>query len=327
MADAEENFDLAAWEMGSGLNRRMTEVLGKEDYTTRAVLKAMTVSDVAALNITGGQARTLKLALGALGNPAFTDAPTRPVQPETERETRSIDNVEEPVRRSETADAANSELAILQAGEALDRMWTGEVNPLPGVVNPLPGVTDKMAAGSHGPAREAGGGAAGYSPTMLLTIKASAKKVFHVTSFIPEGVKQRLTKRRRENLRWTESPDGTVSLQADDRVPVYLSQVEWGAANVRLMYHMMTEGELPGANIGEYLAYTVMIFEFASKYDWQSVLDFDVRYREQQAQHNFRWERRPSIWRPYSLRPVAKQQGQTRILGSSKGANRDRLAE
>ena len=116
----------------------------------------MTVSDVAALNITGGQARALRLALGALGNPAFTDAPTRPVQPETERETRSIDNVEEPVRRSETADAANSELAILQAGEALDRMWTGEVNPLPGVVNPLPGVTDKMAAGSHGPAREAG---------------------------------------------------------------------------------------------------------------------------------------------------------------------------
>ena len=124
---------------------------------------------------------------------------------------------------------------------------------------------------------------------MLLTIKASAKKVFHVTSFVPEGVKQRLAKRRRENLRWTESPDGTVSLQADDRGPVYLSQAEWGAANVRLMYHMMTEGELPGANIGEYLAYTVMIFEFASKYDWQSVLDFDIRYREQQAQHNFRW--------------------------------------
>ena len=151
MADAEENFDLAAWEMGSGLNRRTTEALGKEDYTTRAVLKAMTVSDVAALHITGGQARALKLGLGTLGNPAFTDAPTRPVQPETARKTRSIDNVEEPVRRSETADAANSELAILQAGEALDRMWTGGVNPLPGVI-------DKMAAGSHGPTREAGGG-------------------------------------------------------------------------------------------------------------------------------------------------------------------------
>ena len=120
MADAEENFDLAAWETGSGLNRCTTEALGKEDYTTRAVLKAMTASDVAALSITGGQARALKLALGALGNPAFTDAPARPVQPEAERETRLVDNVEEPVGRSETANAANSDLAILQAGEALD---------------------------------------------------------------------------------------------------------------------------------------------------------------------------------------------------------------
>ena len=89
---------------------------------------------------------------------------------------------------------------------------------------------------------------------------------------------------------------------------------------------MMTEGQLPGANIGKYLAYTVMIFEFASRYDWQSVLDFDIRYREQQAQHNFHWGT-AAIHLAYSLRPVAKQQGQTRILGSSKDVNWDRLAE
>ena len=120
-------------------------------------------------------------------------------------------------------------------------------------------------------------------------MKASTKKACQVTAFVPESVKQRLTKKCRENMRWSEGPDGTVSLKEDEFQQVYLTQAEWGAANVRLIHHLMLEGDLPRANIEDYLAYTVMIFEFATRYDWQSVLEFDARYREQQAQHGFRW--------------------------------------
>ncbi len=38
-----------------------------------------------------------------------------------------------------------------------------------------------------------------------------------------------------------------------------------------------------------YLAYTAIMFEFAQKYDWASMMDFDIKYREQQAAHVFQW--------------------------------------
>ena len=115
-------------------------------------------------------------------------------------------------------------------------------------------------------------GAASCDPTVHLTIKASTKK----------PVRQRLARKRRENMRWMEGPDRTVSLKVDETVQVYLSQCEWSAANLRLMHHMIVEGQLPRSSSDDYLAYTVMIHEFTGKYDWQSVLDYDVRYRELQ---------------------------------------------
>ena len=80
MSDPDDSFDLAEWETSNGLNRQTTEALNREEYTNKVVLMAMEASDIAALNITGGQAWTLEVALRALGNLAFgsTHLPVRP---------------------------------------------------------------------------------------------------------------------------------------------------------------------------------------------------------------------------------------------------------
>ena len=185
MSDTEELFDLAAWETRNGLNRKTTEALSKEDYASLAVLRAMTASDVAALNITGGQARTLKLALGGLGNPAF-----RPSAPTTQPRETAVTEAVGPAAAVEM-EGDDSGRAILQAGEMLDALWAGDGD----------GETKRAlgnVAGYQAPDKDKWGDPASYDPTMLLTMKASTKKACQVTAFVPESVKQRLIKKRRE---------------------------------------------------------------------------------------------------------------------------------
>ena len=60
--------------------------------------------------------------------------------------------------------------------------------------------------------------------------------------------------------------------------------------------------------------YPVMIFDFATKYEWQSLLDFDVRYREQQAEHSFRWGTSAIQLESLLLTSRCKSSGQTRVI-------------
>ena len=101
--------------------------------------------------------------------------------------------------------------------------------------------------------------------------------------FVPDQVRQRLAKKKWETLRWVEASDGSFSIQADDQAPAYLTQAEWGAANMRIMSHLIKVGDIQRPRVEEYMAYMVIVHELASRYDWASVLEFDVRYREQQA--------------------------------------------
>ena len=56
-----------------------------------------------------------------------------------------------------------------------------------------------------------------------------------------------------------------------------------------LINHLLCTGQLPRDEIEFYLAYTTKIYEFAEKYDWNSVLNYDYNYRELQAEHKFKW--------------------------------------
>ena len=64
---------------------------------------------------------------------------------------------------------------------------------------------------------------------------------------------------------------------------------EWSAANCRLMSYVIHSGELLSSDVDYYLAYSTQIYDWAGKYKWEALLDFDFQYRERQAQHGFKW--------------------------------------
>lgn len=128
-------------------------------------------------------------------------------------------------------------------------------------------------------------------PRTILTLKAQSNKAAHITQFLTEKAKRRRQNRRKEFVIKTgnEQPEALV-LKTDDEHPylgIFLE--EWGAANMRLLNHLLASEKLKREDMEYYLAYTTKIFEFAEIYDWNSVLNFDYLYREQQAEHQFKW--------------------------------------
>ena len=51
----------------------------------------------------------------------------------------------------------------------------------------------------------------------------------------------------------------------------------------QLMNALLARNMLHRNDIEYHLAYTAMIFEFASKYEWENILEYDYHYRELQA--------------------------------------------
>ena len=63
----------------------------------------------------------------------------------------------------------------------------------------------------------------------------------------------------------------------------------WSKLQIDGFLTLLRTGELPSNMIEYYLAYTTQIYDFASKYEWNSILQFDYQYRERQAEHGFTW--------------------------------------
>ena len=114
----------------------------------------------------------------------------------------------------------------------------------------------------------------------ILTMKAQSSKGVHITSYITEQCKRWRQNGRKEFIIKSGSKDTEILvLRSDDKHP-YLSVFieEWGAANIRLLNHLLGAGQLPREDIRFYLAYIKK--EFAEKYDWSRVLNYDYNYRE-----------------------------------------------
>ena len=99
-------------------------------------------------------------------------------------------------------------------------------------------------------------------------------------------------KNKRRDLVLTRSGDVDDQLivrTSDDHPYAGISIAEWGAANCRLLHAILLDGAIAQHDIPFYLAYTATICDFASKYEWSSVLDYDHQYRERQAQYGYTW--------------------------------------
>ena len=68
-----------------------------------------------------------------------------------------------------------------------------------------------------------------------------------------------------------------------------VSPNEWNCANVMIMDKLIRKGALGDRGVREYLNYTFIINELASRYSWESVLKYDDEYRQLQATRCFPW--------------------------------------
>ena len=133
-------FDLIAWSTDHSLKRRTTDALSRQDYSNKEVLLLMMPGDVAALDITGGQARLLCKALAELGNPADdgvqrdeTQTGDQPGQDDP-RPDSEVDPGEVLPRHTEDA-GRHSHEEVLRAGEVLDRILRDSTASLQPAIN------------------------------------------------------------------------------------------------------------------------------------------------------------------------------------------------
>lgn len=68
-----------------------------------------------------------------------------------------------------------------------------------------------------------------------------------------------------------------------------VSQMQWVAANSRILAKLLLEGKLGLEAVAQYLAYNVKIASLAQRYAWYSVILYDREYRRAQSAYNFAW--------------------------------------
>lgn len=143
--------------------------------------------------------------------------------------------------------------------------------------------------------REPGGYSAGCDPRTVLTVKATVVKTIHITQFLPPNSKKRLQQSKRDLVvsavqnEEGGSEERLMVTQHDAHPYAGISIHAWGAANCRLVNHLLATGMLARSKLEFYLAYTTTVFMLAERFEWSSILDFDYQYRELQAEHEFDW--------------------------------------
>lgn len=173
-----------------------------------------------------------------------------------------------------------------------------------------------------------------FDPRTMLTIKASSAKAVHITQFLSEATKKKRLARKRQFVVSQKGGDSQLVIATDDDHPYSgLTIKEWSAANCRVMAHLLQTGQLATADIEFYLAYTVQIYEFSQRYQWEGLMDFDYQYRERQAQYNFSWctntgnmelsllnpiSRRPDVGLPRQPKPLDSHTGHTKRDSNSR---------
>ena len=308
MSETEQTeFNLDRWAASSSLSKKTLTALKREECDNVAALKLLTPRDVNRMNITVGQARLLRVALRGLGNPIRLDDREEPSKPPPDEESGAVKEVDNP---EEILDQAGDELAqLLNVGDEKSEAGATKDD------------------GKKGGQREGHGNGIGYrDPLMMLTVKATSKKALQIINFLPEPVRSRVNRRRRDQFTLSTSSGGGLSLKTEEEGSYYISIDEWGAANMRLAAHMLKLGDISAEKIVYYMAYTTMIYDLAAKYEWSSILEYDSRYRELQAEHGFAWGTDHPHAERYILIPrrqIQPGKGRVGMTGSSRYNNEE----
>ena len=276
------DFAFDDWAREAGLSRKAIAVLRQEDLVGKKQLSLVTAGDIRSLNLQLGQAKLLQAAIDTL-TAGTKDVPPAPAPTATVATASSLQSTPADGQQQDQAtnirlpDIRRQAAELARHGESLDQLFSDEVTPVTQSLQPSPVPT------------------AAYDPRAMLTVKATSVKVVHITQFLPERTRKRRAANRRQ-LRVVKSPDDednaapTLMVEEQEEHPYSgIAMEEWGAANARLMHHLLKTGILPPSQVDYYLAYTAKVFDLADNHSWESVLDFDHSYRERQAEHQYLW--------------------------------------
>ena len=245
----EDTFNFDEWANNIGLKRPATQTLRNEDLTSKETLILLEQKDMKELGLSMGTIKFIQKQIDQWKNVKDTE----PVS------TESVDPVVE-----DNTDILDG------AGKTFDVLFSDSPPPSGKEKSELFGQMD---------------------PRAILTLKSQTNKAVHITQFLTEKCKRRRQNKRKEFVLKAGTVNSeTLVLKTDDEHPylgIYME--EWGAANMRLLNHLLASKKLRREDIEFYLAYTTKIFQFAEKYEWNSVLNYDHAYRELQAEHQFQW--------------------------------------
>lgn len=306
----EPEFCFNEWAEYHGLTRATTGVLVKEGCNSKEILEVLSSSAVNKLGLSIGQGIAFRKGLKALGNRAGgkqTDAMIDSPQGNVSKR-----------RREEDLLAQDSQPPSGQRfhGGALEQEVEKELDDY--LKHPDKGAEEGLA----GHSADHTGAAYGTDPRVNLVIKSQKRKAQKITNFLPESVTKRMAAKGKDKMALVQGPDGKLSIKSDDELPTHLTLSEWGAANLRLMQHLLDSGELSRSDIEYYNAYTLMVFEMIENYEWASILAFDTRYRELQAHTGFPWGTPTRGLEVSTLIPRVKKERQSeraRTRNSQKG--------
>ena len=293
-------FEFDRWATSCNLKRKTTALLVKEDLNTEETLSAVSFEDLTRIGVSVGQAilihKSFKSALTPTV-PAGSDQTTLSDQMSGSQSPAS-EQLASSVTLKDIKRQANS---LQEAGKTFNDLISSNKSASVEVVNKVPltlGLSDTDSPAVSLPLNKTMNTcqfvdcvSAAHSPLTTLTLRSSTRKAYHITKYLTEEAKNRIKNKRKDLIltRMDESDDRLVVRTEEAHPYAGISLEDWGAANCRLMYAMITEGALSQTEIPFYLSYTTTIFDFVAKYDWHSILDYDYQYRERQAQHGFKW--------------------------------------
>lgn len=191
--------------------------------------------------------------------------------------------------KQQAPQATATQAAILQdAGETFSRIFDQADPSLP------------RAADMRG---------ATFDPRHRLTLKAPSKTC-HITQFLSEEAKLRRRPKTHQNVVLSVEGDTQAVVMRESEAHPYrgITLSDWGAANMRLMNHLLATNALRRDEVEYYMAYTTSIFEFYNKYEWESILHFDFSYREAQQAHQFMWGQMDPSMELHYLIPLSRSQ-------------------
>ena len=309
---------LADWALEHQLSRKTTAALNKEECNSMEALKLVTADDINRMEVPVGQIRLLREAVRTLGNPITVVDPPALIPPPVPTRTQdkepldpeggpSVDPNVEALRLAGLALLAANQAKDGEEGDALHAEEEAAGGG-PGKGGTPPTSLPAVPGGGPHVGAYHWSGSGGEDPLLILTAKSLTNRALKIVDFLLEPAKSRVSRSRREQVTFSSMGNGGIALKAEESSHYYISIEEWVGANMRLMAQLITTGALAQTKVLYYVAYTTMIADLAVTSDWQSVLQFDSRYRELQADRQFAWGTRLSHEQQQHVRPKASPQ-------------------